>query len=94
MENEGRKIMGLPDFQASVTCVRVPVYRAHSVAVTAEFERPISLEVARAALEKAPGVRVVDDPSGHAYPVPLKVAGRASAPRLRPLQRAHFLDMR
>ena len=86
MENEGRKIMGLPDFQASVTCVRVPVYRAHSVAVTAEFERPISVEVARAALEKAPGVRVVDDPSGYAYPVPLKVAGQDDCEigRLRP----------
>jgi aspartate-semialdehyde dehydrogenase len=41
MQNEGRKIMHLPEFRASVTCVRVPVYRAHSVAVSAEFERPI-----------------------------------------------------
>src|SRR5438270_7012750 len=41
MENEGRKIMHLPDFRASVTCVRVPVYRAHSVAVSAEFEKPV-----------------------------------------------------
>ncbi len=45
--NEGRKILHLPDFKASVTCVRVPVYRAHSVAVTAEFERPVSLAEAR-----------------------------------------------
>ena len=42
MQNEGRRIMHLPDFRASVTCVRVPVYRAHSVAVSAEFERPVS----------------------------------------------------
>ena len=42
MQNEGRTIMHLPDFRASVTCVRVPVYRAHSVAVSAEFERPVS----------------------------------------------------
>ena len=76
MENEGRKIMGLPGFRASVTCVRVPVYRAHSVAVSAEFERPVSIAAARAALEKAPGLHVVDEPSCHGYPVPLHVAGQ------------------
>ena len=75
MENEGRKIMGLPDFRASVTCVRVPVYRAHSVAVSAEFERPVSVAAARAALETSPGLRVVDEPTRHGYPVPLNVAG-------------------
>lgn len=76
MENEGRKIMGLPDFRASVTCVRVPVYRAHSVAVSAEFERPVSVAAARALLEKAPGLRVVDEPTRYGYPVPLQVAGK------------------
>jgi aspartate-semialdehyde dehydrogenase len=76
MENEGRKIMELPGFRASVTCVRVPVYRAHSVAVSAEFERPVSVAAARAVLEKAPGLRVVDEPSKNGYPVPLHVAGK------------------
>lgn len=76
MENEGRKIMGLPGFRASVTCVRVPVYRAHSVAVSAEFERPVSLGAAREALGKAPGLRVVDEPCQNGYPVPLHVAGQ------------------
>lgn len=76
MENEGRKIMNLPHLRASVTCVRVPVYRAHSVAISAEFERPVSLAAARAALEKAPGLRVVDEPARHGYPVPLYVAGQ------------------
>lgn len=76
MENEGRKIMGLPGFRASVTCVRVPVYRAHSVAVSAEFERPVSVMEARAALEGAPGLKLVDEPSRHGYPVPLHVAGQ------------------
>lgn len=76
MENEGRKIMGLPDFRASVTCVRVPVYRAHSVAVSAEFGRPVSVAAARAVLEKAPGLKVVDEPTRHGYPVPLQVAGQ------------------
>src|SRR6185295_13030328 len=47
MENEGRKIMHHPKFRASVTCVRVPVFRAHSVAVSAEFEKPVTPEAAR-----------------------------------------------
>jgi aspartate-semialdehyde dehydrogenase len=75
MQNEGRRIMHLPEFRASVTCVRVPVYRAHSVAVNAEFERPASVEKARDALERAPGVKVVDDPATNAYPLPLACAG-------------------
>src|SRR5271157_4466274 len=71
MENEGRKIMHHPSFRASVTCVRVPVYRSHSVAVSAEFEKPVSLEAARAALKKAPGLDVVDEPENKKYPMPL-----------------------
>ena len=76
MENEGRKIMHHPAFRASVTCVRVPVYRAHSVAVSAEFERPVSLDAARAALAKAPGLQVVDDPAQAEYPMPLFATDR------------------
>ncbi|TLD69207.1 aspartate-semialdehyde dehydrogenase [Phragmitibacter flavus] len=76
MENEGRKIMHHPDFRASVTCVRVPVFRAHSVAVNAEFERPISLEAAREVLSAAPGLDVIDDPSLKQYPLALNVAGK------------------
>src|SRR5437660_6510863 len=53
MQNEGRKIMHHPTFRASVTCVRVPVYRAHSVAVSAEFENPVTAEGAREVLRKA-----------------------------------------
>ena len=74
MENEGRKIMHHPDFRASVTCVRVPVYRAHSVAVSAEFEKPVSVEAAREVLKKAPGLDVVDEPAKNKYPLPLYVA--------------------
>lgn len=76
MQNEGRRIMHHPSFRASVTCVRVPVYRAHSVAVTAEFEKPITVEAARAALAKAPGLDIVDDPASNTYPLPLNVAER------------------
>jgi aspartate-semialdehyde dehydrogenase len=71
MENEGRKIMHHPAFRASVTCVRVPVYRAHSVAVSAEFERPTSVEAAREVLKKAPGLQVIDEPAKSQYPLPL-----------------------
>jgi aspartate-semialdehyde dehydrogenase len=74
MENEGRKIMHHPTFRASVTCVRVPVYRAHSVAVSAEFEKPVTVESARAVLAKAPGLQVIDEPAKNQYPMPLHVA--------------------
>lgn len=76
MQQEGRKIMHHPSFRASVTCVRVPVFRAHSVAISAEFERPVNVAAAREALARAPGLEVVDDPSSHAYPTPLRQSGR------------------
>jgi len=71
MENEGRKIMHHPGFRASVTCVRVPVYRSHSVAVSAEFEKPVTVEAARAVLKQAPGLDLVDEPENKRYPMPL-----------------------
>ena len=76
MENEGRKIMHHPDFRASVTCVRVPVFRAHSIAVSAEFQRPVSLERAREVLASAPGLDVIDDPAAKKYPLPVDIAGK------------------
>lgn len=76
MENESRKIMSHPSFRASITCVRVPVYRAHSVAVTAEFKKPITPAGARSVLRKAPGIDVVDDLENIVYPTPLDVTGR------------------
>jgi aspartate-semialdehyde dehydrogenase len=74
MQNEGRKIMHLPEFRASVTCVRVPVYRAHSVAISAQFEQPVSVECAREVLAKAPGLELVDEPENNRYPMPITVA--------------------
>jgi aspartate-semialdehyde dehydrogenase len=76
MQDETRKIMHLPDLRVSATCVRVPIYRAHSVAVTAEFEQPISVERAREVLDKAPGLELVDKPHSNRYPMPLSVAGK------------------
>jgi aspartate-semialdehyde dehydrogenase len=68
---ESRKIMGLPNLKVSTTTVRVPVVRAHSVAVNAEFERPVSVEAAKAAIAAFEGAQLVDDPATKAYPTPL-----------------------
>jgi aspartate-semialdehyde dehydrogenase len=76
MQDETRKIMHLPELRVSATCVRVPIYRAHSVAVTAEFEQPISVERAREVLAKAPGLELVDEPRNNRYPMPVSVAGK------------------
>ena len=61
LQNEGRKIMHLPELRVNCTCVRVPVLRSHSESITLEFERDITVEEARAALASAPGVKLVDD---------------------------------
>ena len=76
MQEETRKIMHLPTLRVSATCVRVPIYRAHSVAVTAEFVRPVSIQQAREILSKAPGLDLVDEPHSNQYPMPLNVAGK------------------
>jgi aspartate-semialdehyde dehydrogenase len=71
MREESRKIMGLPALKISATCVRIPVVRAHSVAVNAEFERPVDLAQARAAIAAFAGAELVDDPANKLYPTPL-----------------------
>jgi aspartate-semialdehyde dehydrogenase len=71
MRDESRKIMGLPALQVSATCVRVPVIRAHSVAINAEFERPVSVEAARETIAAFPGAQLVDDLAKQLYPTPL-----------------------
>ncbi|MFN3429103.1 MAG: aspartate-semialdehyde dehydrogenase [Candidatus Sericytochromatia bacterium] len=75
MTNETRKILGEPDFALSATAVRVPVMVGHSEAVNIEFDRPVSPEAAKAALEQAQGVVVMDDPANHVYPRPMETAG-------------------
>jgi aspartate-semialdehyde dehydrogenase len=74
--NESRKIMHHPTLRASITCVRVPVFRAHSIAVHAEFKEPVSVERARDVLAKFQGLELVDDPSSKKYPTPLLAAGK------------------
>ncbi|MEE9275571.1 MAG: aspartate-semialdehyde dehydrogenase [bacterium] len=76
MVQETRKILGEPELAVSVTCVRVPVYNAHSESLNVEFERPLPPEEARGILSRAPGVRVVDDPAALVYPMALDATGR------------------
>lgn len=71
MQNEGRKIMHLPQVRVNCTCVRVPIMRSHSESITLEFENPLSPDEAREILSTAPGVKVVDDPANLRYPMPL-----------------------
>ena len=75
MVDETRKIMGAPHLAVSATCVRVPVFNAHSESVNVEFEESVSPEEARALLERAPGVEVVDDVESFAYPMPKDADG-------------------
>lgn len=76
MLNEGRKILGHDTLKVSCTCVRVPVYRSHSVSITAKFSKEPSVEAARAAYTGKPGVQLVDDPSKMMFPVPLDTTGK------------------
>jgi aspartate-semialdehyde dehydrogenase len=70
LRNESRKILHIPDLLVSGTCVRVPVFTGHSLAIHAEFASDITPEDALALLDKAPGVVVADVPN------PLEAAGR------------------
>ena len=71
LQNEGRKIMHLPDLNVSCTCVRVPVVRSHSISAQLVFDRPVGVEEARSAIAAAPGVKLVDDLDALQYPMPL-----------------------
>ena len=71
LQNEGRKILHLPELNVSCTCVRVPVMRSHSISAQMVFDRAISVEEARRAIAAAPGCRLVDDLDALQYPMPL-----------------------
>lgn len=74
--SETRKIFAAPALNISPTCIRVPVLRAHSAALSVECEHPIAPEEARAILSRAPGVRVVDDPENNHFPMPKDASGQ------------------
>ena len=71
MQNEGRKIMHLPELLVNCTCIRVPVVRSHSISVTVKTEKPISVEDAQKIIASAPGCKLVDDLGNKKYPMPL-----------------------
>lgn len=71
MLNEGRKILSLPELNVTCTCVRVPVYRSHSVSVSAVFEKPVDVASAQAAFTGKPGVALMDNPAEGVFPTPL-----------------------
>lgn len=72
---ETKKIMGDPSIEVAATCVRVPVLRCHGEAINVEFAGEVTVEAARAALEAAPGVEVMDDTANKVYPMPGLLAG-------------------
>ena len=71
MQNEGRKILHLPELLVGCTCVRVPVYRSHSISITLRTETPISVAEAQKAISEAAGCRLVDNPEAKEYPMPI-----------------------
>jgi aspartate-semialdehyde dehydrogenase len=74
--NEARKIFAAPELRIGVTCIRVPVLRAHAVALTVECEHPITPEEARALLSDMPGVRLVDNRERNHFPMPSEASGQ------------------
>ena len=76
MQNEGRKIMHLPELKVSCTCVRVPVVRSHSISVSCHFDVPVTVEQVREVIAKAPGCKLVDDLKNKQYPMPLETSGQ------------------
>ena len=76
MQNEGRKIMHLPELKVSCTCVRVPVVRSHSISVSCHFDVPVTVEQAREAIANAPGCRLVDELAQKRYPMPLDTSNQ------------------
>ena len=76
LQNEGRKIMHLPELNVSMTCVRVPVVRSHSISVALRFDKPVSVAQAQEVIAKAPGCKLVDDLKNKQYPMPLETSGQ------------------
>ena len=76
MVNETRKILGDPELALTATCVRVPVFRAHSEAVNVEFKKPFPIREAYKILETAPGVEILEDVGKNRFPMPLDVTGK------------------
>lgn len=74
--SELRRLFDKPSLPVGVTCIRVPVPRAHGMAITLEFDAPLDPALARQLLENAPGVRVVDDQKANHFPMPVEASGQ------------------
>ena len=72
---ETRKILGRPNLGIGITCIRVPVLRAHCMSLTIEFAENVSADDARAVLKKSPGIRVIDDRANNHFPMPAEGTG-------------------
>ena len=75
MIDETRKILALPNLPVSATCVRVPVWNGHSVAINATFEKPASVQEIHSLLANFPGIRLEDAPQENRYPMPILADG-------------------
>jgi aspartate-semialdehyde dehydrogenase len=75
VREEARKIFGDPELRVSATCIRVPVLRAHSVAISFECQRPITADEVRRIIAGAPGVKLVDDRERNYFPMPRDASG-------------------
>ena len=86
LQNEGRRILHLPALKVSMTCVRVPVIRSHSMSVALRFEEPVSVGAAREAIANAPGCLLADDLAAGKYPMPLHTSDQDTVfvGRIRP----------
>lgn len=76
MQNEGRKIMHLPELRVNCTCVRVPVMRSHSISIALETETPIDVDTAKKTIAQAKGCVLKDDPTNRIYPMPLDTSNQ------------------
>ena len=76
MQNEGRRILHDSDLKVNCTCVRVPVMRSHSIAITLRTEKKLSIEEAKEAVKNFPGVKLIEDYEGRCYPTPLDTSNQ------------------
>jgi aspartate-semialdehyde dehydrogenase len=74
--NECRRVLDAPTLPIGITCVRVPVLRAHCIALSVTFEHPVAAHDVRTLLADAPGVRLVDDAAGNHFPMPIEAEGQ------------------
>lgn len=76
LQNEGRKILHAPDLKVSCTCVRIPVFTSHSIAMQLEVDKPLDMDKAKELIANGDGIRLMDDPENKIYPMPLETSNQ------------------